>query len=60
MHLSYIHSQWMFRTFCEFSPDYLTTLRQLSRPEGLRLVDRIVQFPFVAPVSLRDMSPAGT
>jgi hypothetical protein len=43
----------MLRTFCEFSPDYLATLRQLSNPEGLRLADRIVQFPFVAPVSLR-------
>ena len=45
----------MFRTFCEFSPDYLTTLRQLSTPEGLRLADRIVQFHFVAPVSSRDV-----
>jgi hypothetical protein len=48
-----IHFQWMFRTFCEFSPNYLATLRQLSNPEGLKLADCIVQFPFVAPVSLR-------
>jgi len=53
-----IRFQWMLRTFCEFSPDYLATLRQFSGPEGLRLADRIVQFPFVAPVSLRDMSLA--
>ena len=45
----------MLRTFCEFSPDYLATLRLLSNPEGLRLADRIVQFPFVAPVSFRDI-----
>lgn len=55
---SLTHFQWMFRTFCEFSPDYLATLRQLSNPEGLRLADRIVQFPFVAPVSFRGISPA--
>ena len=50
----------MLRTFCEFSPNYLTTLRQLSNPEGLRLADRIVQFPFVAPVSLRGVPSAAT
>ena len=49
------YSQWMLRTFCEFSPDYLATLRLLSSPDGLRLADRIVQFPYVAPVSPRDL-----
>lgn len=54
--ISLNYFQWMLRTFCEFSPDYLATLRQLSCPEGLRLADRIVQFPFVAPVSLPDIA----
>jgi hypothetical protein len=40
----------MLRTFCQLSPNYLQTLRELSTPEGMRLHDRIVQFPFVAPV----------
>lgn len=42
----------MLRTFCELSPNYLQTLRELSTPAGMRLHDRIVQFPFVAPVRL--------
>ncbi|KAG8834370.1 Nuclear actin-protein involved in chromatin remodeling [Serendipita sp. 399] len=42
-------SAWMLRTFCEVSPNYVQTLRELSTPEGMRVHDRIVQFPFVAP-----------
>lgn len=47
------HLQWMLRTFCELSPNYLETLRILRTPEGMRLHDRIVQFPYVAPVCIR-------
>ncbi|KAG8869755.1 Nuclear actin-protein involved in chromatin remodeling [Serendipita sp. 405] len=42
-------SAWMLRTFCEFSPNYLETLRELGTPEGMRRHNRIIQFPFVAP-----------
>lgn len=42
-------SAWMLRTSCMFSPDYIQTLRELGTPEGMRLRDLIIQFPFVAP-----------
>jgi hypothetical protein len=52
VHLS-DYLQWMLRTFCQLSPNYLETLGTLRAPEGMRLHDRIVQFPFVAPVCRR-------
>ena len=43
--------QWMLHTFCEFSPDYLATLRSLRDPDALRAAARVVQFPFTVPVA---------
>jgi actin-related protein 5 len=42
--------QWIFQNLCEFSPDYTTLLRKLKNPAELRAQDKIIQFPFSAPV----------
>lgn len=40
----------MFQTFCEFSDDYSALLRRLKDPLELRRIERVIQFPFTAPV----------
>ncbi|THH17202.1 hypothetical protein EW146_g3566 [Bondarzewia mesenterica] len=44
-------TNWMMQTFCEVAPDYQALLRRLRDPVELRAVERIVQFPFVLPVT---------
>ncbi|KAF8491281.1 hypothetical protein JB92DRAFT_3128430 [Gautieria morchelliformis] len=44
------HSTWIFQNICEFSPDYITLLRTLRDPLQLRAYERVIQFPFSAPV----------
>lgn len=44
-------ANWMFRTFCSFSSDYTSLLRGLKDPLQLKAIDRIIQFPFAAPVT---------
>jgi len=39
----------MLRTFCEFSPDYLSLLKHLKDPLNLRASERVIQFPYVLP-----------
>lgn len=44
-------ASWMLHNFCEFSPDYQTTLRSLRDPNSMRAAARVVQFPFTVPVT---------
>ncbi|KAI0079049.1 actin-like protein Arp5p [Panus rudis PR-1116 ss-1] len=44
-------SNWMLQNFCEFATDYTALLRELKDPLKLRASERIIQFPFVAPVT---------
>ncbi|KZS90376.1 actin-like protein Arp5p [Sistotremastrum niveocremeum HHB9708] len=46
------HANWMYRTFCEFSDDYLAKLRRLKDPLEMQLAGRIVQFPYTATVEV--------
>ena len=41
----------MLQNFCEFAPDYQSLLRGLKDPLKLRASERIIQFPFVVPVT---------
>lgn len=41
----------MLQNFCEFAPDYQALLRGLKDPLNLRASERIIQFPFVVPVT---------
>lgn len=41
---------WIFQNVCRFSPDYTSLLRSLKDPLQLRHHERIVQFPFSAPL----------
>lgn len=40
----------MLQTFCEFSPDYPSNLRNMKDPLNIRLSERIIQFPFAQPI----------
>ncbi|KAF6751257.1 chromatin remodeling complex subunit [Ephemerocybe angulata] len=42
-------TNWMYRTFCSFTPSYPTLLKSLSNPATLRSHERILQFPFLLP-----------
>ncbi|KAI5991317.1 hypothetical protein F5J12DRAFT_907516 [Pisolithus orientalis] len=44
-------ASWMLHNFCEFSPDYQTTLRSLRDPNSMRAAARVVQFPFTVLVT---------
>ncbi|KAK7688182.1 hypothetical protein QCA50_008552 [Cerrena zonata] len=44
-------TSWILQTFCEFAPDYQSLLRELKDPLKLRANERIIQFPFVVPVT---------
>jgi actin-related protein 5 len=46
-----VQSNWLLRTFCEFSSDYPALLRTLKDPLQLRSSERIVQFPYTLPVA---------
>ncbi|KAF8588490.1 actin-like ATPase domain-containing protein [Ramaria rubella] len=48
--ISSSHSSWIFHSVCEFSPDYTTLLRTLRDPLQIRAHERVIQFPFSAPV----------
>ena len=43
--------QWMLQNYCEFSPDYTALLRKLKDPLNLRACERIIQFPYMLPVT---------
>jgi hypothetical protein len=42
----------MLHSLCEVAPEYNERLRELSNPEQMLAADRVVQFPFVSPVSI--------
>ena len=42
----------MLQTFCEFAGDYSQVLRDLRDPEQVLRSDRVIQYPFAAPVSV--------
>ncbi|KAF8525246.1 chromatin remodeling complex subunit [Hysterangium stoloniferum] len=44
------HTSWIFQNVCEFSPDYTILLRSLRDPLQMRANERIIQFPFTAPI----------
>ena len=41
----------MLQNFCEFATDYPALLRELKDPLKMRASERIIQFPFSAPVT---------
>jgi actin-related protein 5 len=43
-------NQWILRTVCSFSPDYVAHIRSLASPSALRSSECIIQFPFALPV----------
>ena len=43
--------QWMYKTFCSFSEDYVSKLRLLKDPLNMKAAEKIIQFPYSAPVS---------
>lgn len=43
-------SQFMYRDSCYFADIYSSVVRSFSDPEQIAAVDRVHQFPFVAPV----------
>ena len=47
----------MLHTFCAFSSDYPTTLRNLSSPIGMSSADVIVQFPYSLAVCVPSSEP---
>ena len=40
----------MFHNLCEFATDYMALVRKLKDPNAMRAAEKVVQFPFVAPV----------
>ncbi|KAJ4465494.1 hypothetical protein C8J55DRAFT_566202 [Lentinula edodes] len=45
--VSVAQANWMFRTFCSVSTDYLSLLRSFEDPSILRSHQKIIQFPFL-------------
>ena len=39
----------MFQNLCEFSPDYISLLRNFKDPSEISKIDKIVRFPFTEP-----------
>jgi hypothetical protein len=52
--------QTILHNMCEVAPDYDQKLRELTDPEKMQQADRIVQFPFIAPVRLFTLTVAET
>ncbi|KAJ4485396.1 chromatin remodeling complex subunit [Lentinula aciculospora] len=51
--VSVTQANWMFRTFCSVSPDYISLLRSFEDPSILRSHQKTIQFPFLMnPTSL--------